>query len=323
MANIRCRDGKFQVQIRRGQYLPQSKTFTSKKDAAAWARRIEAQMDRGEIIQPSRSAVTLRDLIIRYRDQVTPQKKGYEAETRRLNRLIRQPLSDTLLHDLSPALFARFRDERLKDGQRACQYDLVLLQHILKIARFEWGIPLEDNPLDYVKKPPASKPRNRRLEPGEFENIKEALTGSRATYLWPLIQVAVETGMRRGELLAATWEALDLHARSLILHDTKNGDKRTIPLSSKTTNILAKLPRTDRRIFPVTAVAARQSWDRMLARAGIQNLHFHDLRHEAISRFFEMGLSVPEVALISGHRDYRMLFRYTHLRAEDVARKLG
>ncbi|MDA0341679.1 MAG: tyrosine-type recombinase/integrase [Proteobacteria bacterium] len=68
--------------------------------------------------------------------------------------------------------------------------------------------------------------------------------------------------------------------------------------------------------------AVRLSWGRLTHRAGIEDLHFHDLRHEAISRFFEMGLSVPEVALISGHRDPRMLFRYTHLRAEDVARKL-
>ncbi|HIM76969.1 MAG TPA: hypothetical protein EYM58_03175 [Rhodospirillales bacterium] len=89
------------------------------------------------------------------------------------------------------------------------------------------------------------------------------------------------------------------------------------------TSILEQWSHTSERIFPVTDVAVRQAWDRLVKRAGITNLRFHDLRHEAISRFFEMGLSVPEIALISGHRDPRMLFRYTHLRAEDVVKKLS
>jgi integrase len=89
------------------------------------------------------------------------------------------------------------------------------------------------------------------------------------------------------------------------------------------TRVLEEWSSSSEQIFPVTDVAVRQAWDRLVKRAGITNLHFHDLRHEAISRFFEMGLSVPEVALISGHKDPRMLFRYTHLRAEDVVRKLG
>ena len=89
------------------------------------------------------------------------------------------------------------------------------------------------------------------------------------------------------------------------------------------TSILEQWSHTSERIFPVTDVAVRQAWDRLVKRAGITNLRFHDLRHEAFSRFFEMGLSVPEIALISGHRDPRMLFRYTHLRAEDVVKKLS
>ena len=89
------------------------------------------------------------------------------------------------------------------------------------------------------------------------------------------------------------------------------------------TSILEQWSHTSERIFPVTDVAVRQAWDRLVKRAGITNLRFHDLRHEAISRFFEMGLSVPEIVLISGHRDPRMLFRYTHLRAEDVVKKLS
>jgi integrase len=109
------------------------------------------------------------------------------------------------------------------------------------------------------------------------------------------------------------------------LADTKNGEARTVPLSSLA---LAALPATDNhaageRVFPLSPNAVRLAWERLKRRAKINDLHFHDLRHEAISRFFELGLSIPEVALISGHRDFKMLFRYTHLRPADVAKKLG
>ena len=103
---------------------------------------------------------------------------------------------------------------------------------------------------------------------------------------------------------------------------TKNGSPRTIPLSAKALEILKATPRTNERVFPVTGNSIRLAWERLKRRVGIENLRFHDLRHEAISRFFERGLSVPEVALISGHNDLRMLHRYTHLRADDIAKKL-
>ena len=128
--------------------------------------------------------------------------------------------------------------------------------------------------------------------------------------------------MRRGEIVNARWADVDFDAETLHIPTTKNGQPRTIPLSSRAIGLLREIPNSDRRIFPITGNAVRLAWQRLKERVGIVDLHFHDLRHEAISRFFEMGLSVPEVALISGHRDPRMLFRYTHLRAEDVGKKL-
>ena len=143
----------------------------------------------------------------------------------------------------------------------------------------------------------------------------------------PLIRLAIETAMRRGELLAMEWEHIDFESRTTLIPVTKNGHSRTIPLTGEAVTILKKLQimkRTeDKFVFPgVTGNAADHAWDRIIVRANIQDLHFHDLRHEAISRFFEKGLSLPEVALISGHRDFKMLFRYTHLKAEDIAEKL-
>jgi integrase len=137
------------------------------------------------------------------------------------------------------------------------------------------------------------------------------------------IEFAVETGMRRGEILAIRWEHLDDQARTLTIPTTKTGQPRTIPLSSRALAILdsQRVAKTD-RAFPITVNAFALSWKRILKRSKAHDLHFHDLRHEAVSRLFERGLTIPEVALVSGHKDPRMLFRYTHLKPEDVALKL-
>jgi len=136
------------------------------------------------------------------------------------------------------------------------------------------------------------------------------------------VELAVETAMRRGELLNTRYEHLQNGLLSIPI--TKTGVPRTIPLTPRALTVIKALPRSiSGHFLPTSANALRLSWERAKRRAMIEDLHFHDLRHEAISRFFEMGLSIPEVALISGHKDYRMLARYTHLRAEDLMGKLG
>ena len=131
------------------------------------------------------------------------------------------------------------------------------------------------------------------------------------------------TAMRRGEILSAKWENFKIKDKTLSLPITKNGFRREVPLSKEALKILERLkPQASGLIFPVSGNALQLTWKRIVSNNGIQDLRFHDLRHEAISRFFEMGLTIPEVALISGHRDIRMLFRYTHLKASAVADKL-
>ena len=128
----------------------------------------------------------------------------------------------------------------------------------------------------------------------------------------------------KGELLSLCWDNIDLYRRTAHLPMTKNGTSRDIPLSSRAIDALNALPRNlSGFVFPVSRVALRGLWLRACRRAGIEDLRFHDLRHEATSRFFEKGLNVMEVASITGHKDLRMLQRYTHLRAEDLAVKLG
>lgn len=144
----------------------------------------------------------------------------------------------------------------------------------------------------------------------------------RTPYIWACIDFAVETAMRHSEILSLLWENVDLDTRIVLLPDTKNGSKREVPLTKKAARILSILPKHEDRTFPTTDYTIRHGWDRLVKRAGIEGLRFHDLRHEAVSRFFEMGLSVPEVAAISGHKDYRMLASYTHVSAKILAEKL-
>ena len=164
---------------------------------------------------------------------------------------------------------------------------------------------------------------DRRLRQEEISAFWNAVERARAPWVKPFVVLAIETGMRRGELLSITWSDVDLSSRVVRLHLTKNGHERTVPLTPVAVQTLSSLPTPDDRVFPVTTVAVRQAWVRLVERAGIRDLRLHDLRHEAVSRFFELGLSTPEVAMISGHRDARMLMRYTHLRPAAIAAKLA
>jgi integrase len=266
----------------------------------------------------------LANLLKRYRDTVTPTKRGAGSEQYRIGTLLAHGLAQVALNRLSPAAIAQYRDDRLKIVQSgSVRRELAILQHCLELAKKEWGIPLTTNPVQQITLPETAKARDRRLEGNEGECLITALSATSLWYLRPLITLAIETGMRRGELLSIRWKDVDLTARTIRILKTKNGHPRTIPLTPKAVEILASMERTDERVFPVTPNAVRLAWERLRRRAGLKDLRLHDLRHEAVSRFFEYGLTVPEVALISGHRDPRMLSRYTHLRPEKVAEKLA
>jgi integrase len=193
---------------------------------------------------------------------------------------------------------------------------------MFEIAREEWGIPINHNPLKELRLQVTDQRRERRLREEEFKRLVEAMARKRNKLISPIIRFALATAMRRGELLALQWNDISFETRSLLIREAKNGSCRTIPLTADAIEILRGLPRTSDRIFPISANGLRLSWERLAGKAKIKDLHFHDLRHEAISRFFELGLSVPEVALISGHKDLRMLLRYAHAARQAILMKL-
>ena len=324
MATFRKRNGKWQAIVRQKNIGTASRSFIKKTQAIKWALEQEERIERGVFGSIEPSEVTLGELLNRYSQQITPAKRGAETEQRRLNRLINDSISDYSIEQLTSQTLASFRDRRLLDGQRACEYDLILIRHCLKVAMSEWGLMLSVNPVDQIKKPSSPKARERRLNDGEYERLEAASKLTQNAHIWPIVVFAIETGMRRGEILGLTWDNIDLKRRTAFLPLTKNGSSREAPLSTKAVCVLQQQrTRTGISPFPVNSNAFRLAWDRLRGRAGLNDLRFHDLRHEAISRFFEMGLTVPEVALISGHKDVKMLFRYTHLKVDSVVSRLA
>jgi integrase len=220
MATIRRRGTTWQVQVRRQGHATLSRTFRLKADAEQWARQKEAEIDRGELPVDTRvlRSHTLAQLLERYMVRV----------------VLRHPLSRLSLHRLTPAEIATYRDERLAVVTGATvRRELAIVRHCLQVARNEWGFVLPLNPVDHVKLPAPNNPRQRRATPGELEQLLRACEARGNRWLGAVIQLAVETGMRRCELLGMQWADVDLEARTVFLRNTKNGHPRTVPLSPR------------------------------------------------------------------------------------------
>jgi len=325
MATIRKRGDKWQVQIRRIGFRPIAKSFHLLKDAEIWARQMEVQADRCELPPDPQvlQQITLGQLVERYRDTVSVNKRTHKTERIILNAFLSRKICTKRLSELRTEDFATYRDERLKTIKpSSLKRELAPIHNLFVVAKNEWGLPIRENPLDRLKLSGTDTRRERRLRPGEFDKLIQAAEGCRNSLIGTIIRLAVETGMRRGEILAIKRSHIDQQNRALLIPETKNGHSRIIPITNSTLALLHQIPGEGDRLFPMTANAFRLSWERLKRRTGINDLHFHDLRHEAISRFFELGLTVPEVAMISGHRDMRMLLRYSHALRERVLEKL-
>lgn len=329
MATITKRKNGWSVQVRRKGYPQQTRTMETRAEALAWAREQEGRIDRALAPLNLRllKGTTLRDILERYLTEVTPTKDSAYTEQVRLKKLLReQVFCNMALADLSPKVFSDYRNARLAVVMPGTVHrELGLIRHALEVARREWDMDLPLNPLDKVKRPRLNNARDTRLHHGDYERLKTALLKTRNPYIALIVDFAIHTAMRRGEILALRWEQINRHNRTAYIADSKTGVPRTIPLLDGALAVLEGLRTEASRgaIFPVSMEALKQAWERARTRAGLDDLHFHDLRHEAISRLCEMGLTLPEVALISGHKDPRMLFRYVNLRPADLARRLA
>jgi integrase len=234
MATIRKRGSRWHAQVRRKGSPALSRSFTRKADAETWARQVEAEADRRGLPVGLKAldGLTVGDILKRYGSEITPHKKGAVREGMAIRVLLKHAIAKVPLSVLTVEKVAHHRDLRLKIVKPAsvCR-ELALYQHAFKVARSVWGIPVPENPFALVVKPKVSDARSRRLEAGEWEKLQEACARSRNPHILDMVRFAVETAMRRSEVLRLRWQDIDTVKRVLHIHEAKNGHARTIPLT--------------------------------------------------------------------------------------------
>lgn len=327
MASIRHRGNKWQARVRRKGFPPEVRSFNTRQDAERWARSIEAEMDRGSYVNRNEAeSNTLGDVLERYIAEICPSMRGGADDSIRLRAMCRTNLARLSMAALTPQAVAAYRDERLKRVKSGTIIrDLAYLSSVINHARREWGINIP-NPVASVRKPPSPQGRDRLLSADEESRLLAALTptGRRNPWLRPMAILSLETAMRRGELLQLRWPHINLDSQTAFLPMTKNGMARTVPLSRKAVDLLRELPRCiDGRVFPIEAAAHHAAFKKACKRAELTDLHWHDLRHTAITRLAAKLPNLIELAAVSGHRSLTMLKRYYHPSAVELAKKIG
>jgi integrase len=337
---VKTSAGCWKAVIRRLGWPTTAKTFRTRRDAQDWARRTEDEMVRGAFVQRSPQArMTVAAALDRYAREYVPLKKA-STQKRELPRIdgLKARLGKYALAGVTPDLAAEFRDARLAAGKanNTVRLELALLGHLFTIAIKEWHIGLSHNPLSNIRKPSPGPGRNRRLVRDEQQRLLDAMSAHSNPMLGWIVRLAIETGMRQSKILNLRRDQIDLGRRIVRLTDTKNNSARTVPLSKGAVSTLEAALANPVRPMDTDLVFFGEpgrlgsrgpyqflkAWGEIRKRLGINDLHFHDLRHEAVSRLVEGGLSDQEVSAISGHKSMQMLKRYTHLRAEDLVEKL-
>lgn len=336
MASFQKRAGAWRALIRRKGYPAISNTFDTKAEAEAWARKTESDIDRGQHVdhRPAK-IISFADCLRRYAVEVSSLKKGSRQERTRIEFLLEHPLARRAIGELRGDDFARYRNARLKVVSPAStRLELALISHLFTTAIKEWGLGLSVNPIQQIAKPKVQNARERRFVGDEEVRLFAAIDAACVRrvnrhvvhpklWLRQLVTVALETGMRLGELLAMTRDNLHATERYVLLPDTKNGTSRMVPLTSVALAAIKATPRqdSDPRIFAVSESVVNNYWLRALDAAGIEDFHFHDLRHEATSRMARK-LPMHDLMKVTGHKTAAMLARYYHPVPADIAAAL-
>ena len=341
MSSIRERAGKWQARVTVGKETV-VKTFVREVDAERWARHQQVLMERGEY-QKVAPRVTLVEAIERFEREVVPTLKGAKQERYILRCWKESTLAKRDITSIKPADIALARDRRLEDvSTGSVRRYLDSLSAVFAIAIRDWEIATV-NPVRAIRKPPSGRPRDRRFAPGEMERIIAA--GAESPDLPTLITLAVESGMRRAEMLGLEWRHIDLNKRIAFLPVTKNGESRTVPLSRRAVEVLAPLPRRiDGKVFAKNGTSlsgafqravkrARETYEREQTALGVSafdigqdgflvGLRLHDCRHTCISSMVEGGFNLIEAAAVSGHKTLACLKRYAHVTPAHLITKL-
>ena len=320
MATFRKRNGKWQARIQVSGGPSQARTFFKLSDARKWAQQTEEAYQQG-LLKTRPDPITLYDAFKRYMADVNPRKKRSHIERYRIKAWMQGGLNQRKLEYIRTFHLAAWRDDKIKTGFKAntIRLHLAVLSHLYSVAQSEWGYEHLQNPVLHLTRPKLSKVRETRIT---NEDVTALIQHTQSPYLPFLIQLALLTGMRRSELIKLQWEDVDFDNQIIYLTDTKNGENRQIPISQKVRTILKSFEGTEGPLFTIKEHAVSVAFRRAVKRSGLVNISFHTLRHEAITRFFEKGLSIPEVASISGHKSWAILRRYTHINSSNLIKRI-
>ena len=331
-------DGKahYQAKVRLKGFPPQTATFDRKTDAKKWIQDTESAIREGRHFKGAEAKRhTLGEMIDRYLGDVLPNKSDsmQRDQTTQLN-WWNEKIGDRLLVDITPALISEHRDLLLKEiGSKRKKRSpasvvryMAALSHVFTIAIREWGW-LEDSPISKVTKPKEPRGRVRFLDDEEREQLLKACNESSNPILYTVVILALSTGARRMEIMNLAWGDIDLKRRVAIIHETKNDERRALPLGKhafKEIQKLSELRRIDTNLlFPDETgkkpIDIRNLWERAIKKAGIKDFRFHDLRHSAASYLAMNGASLAEIAAVLGHKTLQMVKRYSHLSEQHTA----
>jgi integrase len=351
-------DYQWRAKVRRQGQPGLSKTFDTRKDAEDWAKEVERKIKRGEIddLDPVTQKITVETAIKSYKAEVVPGlARGGSGTVQVYLARIEQSLGKLYVSAVRAPSINQWLRSLKSEGLSAQTliHHLNTLSALIAHAQSYLGVHLPaGNPVRLVKRPTPSPARDRTLRAGEFELLmraansnssnKDALGGK---MLEPVIRLALETSMRQGELLAMEWSWLDKANRVINIpaDNTKNGESRSVALSTEAMAVFETLQEISARVFSnwKDAQSFQKPWQRLVKRAKVlyledckksgikptplmlENLRFHDLRHHATTQLFSKGLNPFEVASMTGHKSMQMLKRYTHVDAKNLALKLG
>ncbi len=320
---------KYRALVRLKGYPPQSATFERKTDAKKWAKKIETDILEGRHFKSMEAKKhTFADMIDRYTEHVLPLKGKNKQNLSIHLAWWKDQLGYFLLSDITSAMITDCRDKLLseKTAKGTLRSPATTVRYMTTISgvfntaiqEWEW---LENNPVSKVKKPTEPRGRVRFLDEDERERLLKACKESESPALYPVVVLALSTGMRHGEIMNIQWKDVDFVNRRIILHETKNGERRIAPLVGIALDLIkaqSKIRRLDNPyIFPAQKTGKpadiRTGWDHAIMKAKIKDFRFHDLRHTAASYLAMNGATLAELAEVLGHKTLQMVKRYAHL----------
>ena len=325
MADFYKRNGRWKIEVRKKGFPSVYKSFLDLKVARKFARDVESKMERNVFEDYSgASGTTLKEILIKYRDEKTVNKKGANSETSKINLLIRHKIGlNSLMRLKSHHIYKLMKELSLTRKESTVNKYVNIICHAWRVAKREWGINLPaQNPCDMVTLNRVNDTRDRILTKEEYQRLLEECKNSPLSMLHDVVVFAYSVGARQGEILKLKRRDINFEKKLCTFYDTKSNEDRTIPLADATLAML-KNYRFGKYIFNTIPRRLRKWFFKACHKAQIFDFRFHDLRACFCTNALLSGMTIAQVSFLSGHRDWSQLKRYTRIKPEDLLDKVN